>query len=132
MKISDTSKYLIRNIIILFFVEVIIGFIALFIINKAYIVGYALGLVLGTLSSVIRIIMLDFSAKKVIDMDKKAATVFFKYAYFLRVIVLIIFMFVIFYNHPTINLYAGILGILNMPLVVYMYKLFFKKGGMGD
>ncbi|MCL2592164.1 MAG: hypothetical protein FWD82_02245 [Defluviitaleaceae bacterium] len=128
MKIDGTSKVLIKNTIILFFAGIVLGTIVLFIVNMSYILGYILGLTVGSLASVLRILILDFSARKVIDMDKKVAVSFFRKAYMFRLLVGFGFLALIFYLHPTVNLYAGILGLLNMSLAVYMYKILNRKG----
>jgi len=128
LKIDGTSKVLIKNTIILFFAGIVLGTIVLFIVNMSYILGYILGLTVGSLASVLRILILDFSARKVIDMDKKVAVSFFRKAYMFRLLVGFGFLALIFYLHPTVNLYAGILGLLNMSLAVYMYKILNRKG----
>lgn len=118
---SDTSKKMFINIIILFCIELILSFVY-FRFTHEYL-SAVLGLIIGTGVSIIKLISLENSINKVIEMSKAHAVMNMRKNYFFRQILTIIIFVLIALNRDIINIFTAAIGLINMNIGAYMCKM---------
>lgn len=121
LKISDVNKTLIKSIVILAF----IGFgIGAFITHN--ILLYGIGVVIGTLTSILKVILLERSLNRAVDMQPQDAENYTRLQYssrfFFTVAVLVISAIV-----PFIDLYGVIVGLVLIQPAVYLTNFIRKE-----
>jgi len=128
--LSDTAKVIIRNIAILGVLEIVLGVIlilAVAFLSATYIPGHIIGIVVGSLTSVYRVRHLEKSINRSVEMQDKTSSVrYFRLRYFLRALMTVAVLIVSFLL-PFINIISVLVGLSNMMIGAYMFKLFNKE-----
>ena|GEM_PF-462480 len=106
IKISDTCKMLLICIVSL---GVVASAVGVFFTHDT--MKWLLGIVSGTFISVIRVIMLDRTLKKAVNMDKDAATLYTRAQYTLRLFLTIAAVIAIAITKK-VNIYGLVIGLL--------------------
>ena len=117
INISDTSKKIIINMIIIFFVALT----AIFFIK--FIWSYIIGLFIGTFISIARLILLDRAINKSLDMPKETAQKYIYAQYMLRYILTGLVLFLVITNkniNKNISAVGFIIGLLSLQIATYM------------
>ncbi|MCL2564970.1 MAG: hypothetical protein FWE24_04065 [Defluviitaleaceae bacterium] len=130
--LSATAKVIIRNIIILGAVEVVLGLILILFaafFSTSLIPGHIIGIIVGSGASVFRLIHLEKSINKSLAMQDKTASVrYFRLRYFLRALMTVAILIVSFLLHPYfVNIVSVLIGLSNMMIGAYIFKLFNKE-----
>jgi len=124
--LSKTAKVIIRNIAILGAVEIAAGIVLIIaLFNATFIPGHVLGVIFGSLVSVLRVMHLEKSINKSMELADKVASVrYFRLRYFLRILMTIAAIVVALLLNPFMNFISAAVGLFNMTLGAYIYKLF--------
>ena len=111
MRVSDTLKQIIIITIALFFI--VIG-ISIFIVKD--IKAFLIGIVFGTIFSILKLILLEKTLDKALNMTGAKAVNYFRIHYTLRYFLTFIILLVAVYKH--FNIFSVIIGILlNIPAI---------------
>ncbi len=116
LNVSDTAKKMMLLIGIIFIIALVIG--SLVYRDFAKIMPYAAGLSFGTLFAILKVILLEKSISKAIDMDSKQAQGYASLAFILRFSATAVLLVVSALN-PSIDLWGTIIGILSLQVSAY-------------
>ena len=127
--LSKTAKDIIRNIAVIGAAEAILGVVLIIaVFDSSYISGHILGIILGSAASALRIIQLEKSINKSLGMGEKTSAVrYFRFLYLFRALITAMALGLALWAHPAINFASVAVGLLNMTLGAYTYKLFNKE-----
>lgn len=120
-KISDVNKALIKSIIILGFIGFGIG--AFFVQEILY---YGLGVIIGTLTSVVKVIFLEKALDKAVGMKPQDAENYTRLQYSARFFLTIV-VIVIAAIAPFINMIGVLVGLVLVHPAVYLTNLLRKE-----
>ena len=127
MNPSDTAKALIKGIIILSAIGMAAG-IAVCILIGANPLFYAIGLAIGVIMSVAKVIMLERAIGKVILLEEKnQARNSMRMAYMSRLMLTAVLLFVALFFFELTGLAGAAVGTLALTLSAYGIKLFSKE-----
>ncbi len=127
LSLSQTSKRLISCIIAIFALLLVVGLaVILFVYPFERPIPYVLGLFLGSLVATLKVILLERTINRAMDMDAKGAQNFSQLQYLMRYIltgaVLVVAALV-----PQISMIAAIVGVLTLQPAAYIVNAFLKK-----
>jgi len=127
--LSKTAKVIIRNIAILGAAEIVAGLILIMVFFGAWLIpGHVLGIIFGSLVSYARVVHLEKSINRSVELADKVASVrYFRVRYFLRILMTIAAVIAALLMHPHVNFISVAVGLFNMTLAAYIYKLFNKE-----
>lgn len=119
-KMSLTVKYMLLSLGVLFFGFALLGAIIIkFIYSFEPLFNYIMGLLLGCVVTAIRLIIMDRSIDKTVDMPDKKAKVHYHLMFFLRYGILVLFAVVLVVFHTVFGVCGGVIGVLCMQLSAY-------------
>lgn len=127
-ELSKTAKIMIKWILILF-----IGFLALglginiIFLKKDIYISYSLGLLAGILISIYKVVSIENSLTKSVDLEEKQASSKGTFGFILRYIVTIGVLILTFIYPNIFNPIGTILGILCLQFSAYLAKMSLEK-----
>jgi len=119
--LSPASKNIIKFLIMLSTAACIGGLIFYQTIDS-YSIGYLLGIFIGTVLSIVRIVLLEKALNKSVDMKASQATNYTRLQYLFRYLITIAVMVFVGVMHPTINLIGALIGLVNMQFAAYLHS----------
>ncbi len=120
---SDTTKSVLKIIVVTAFIAFGIG--AFFTKNIIY---YAAGIAVGTAISLARVILLERTLKKSLDMPPQNAQTYVASQYSLRMVCIVVIVFIAL-KTQRISLIGLIIGLLLVQPSIYIHGLLDKKNG---
>lgn len=122
MKLSKTAKSLIINIVI-YALVLNIGYIVLKdFFSYQYNVTFIYGIVLGSLFSIIKVVLLEQTINKAVTFDEKSAQGYMRSMYTLRYF-LTGGVLLLSATNSSIDLFGTIFGIISLQFAVYLNKI---------
>ena len=127
--LSKTAKVIIRNIAVLGAVEVVLGIVFIMtVFSASYVPGHIMGIIFGSLLSCARMVHLEKSINRSVELADKVASVrYFRLRYFLRILMTVAAMIIAMLVHPHVNFVSVAVGLFNMTAGAYIYKLTNKE-----
>lgn len=118
--LSDTAKSMLKWMLILFAVLGIAGSAVVFMIGKGYLFfPYWLGLLLGSLLSALKLVLIEKSLNQTADMNGGKASGYASLQYILRYVLTVAFLITAFLLPQYVNLFGVIAGILTLQFSAY-------------
>ncbi|NMA83906.1 MAG: hypothetical protein GX962_08590 [Epulopiscium sp.] len=99
---------------------VVIGIIGSFFVKDLW--PFWLGMITGTICSVVKIYMMEASINKALQMDKKQANLYTNVQYILRYTLTAGVLIVLAITQPPIAILGGTIGLFTMKIAVYIYQ----------
>lgn len=121
LRISSTNKQIIFTMISLSFISLGIGS---FFVNNFY--PYFIGLFAGTSFSILKLLLLEYTLQKSINMDPKKAINYVNLHYSLRYFLTAIFLFVCI-KREDVSIIASVIGLIIIRPAIYFVKFIFKN-----
>lgn len=119
-KMSLTAKYMLLSLAVLFLGFALLGFlVTTFLYPFELFSKYLMGLLLGCVVTAIRLVIMDRSIDKTVDMPDKKAKVHYQLMFFLRYGILIVFAVVLVVFNNVFGVWGGVIGIFCMQLSAY-------------
>lgn len=121
-KLEKVTKLVIINVLLLACIALGAG---IYFVSSPY--AYLKGIAFGTIMTILRMILIERSTKKALDMDKARSTVYFGWTYLIRYIITGVVLVVAALQPDHINIWGVIIGLLLLKPAAYIVKIRERK-----
>ena len=128
MRVSETSRKLFTIMAVVALIIIIGG--ALYHRSMPEVMYFALGVILTTCLNAVKLLMLERTAEKIVNLEEEARAKGAAGLQYLLRFVLTIGVFLAAAFIPLIDLFGAIFGIFTMPLSLHIWRIVSKKQGI--
>ena len=126
--LSKTAKIMMAATVAVCFVLLILGVILITLLENDFKpLLYSVGIAVGCFHSVIKIILLEKTINKTLEMDKETASGIVKLHFFGRYFLTILILVVVAVFRDKSSLIGTIVGILSLQIAAYVTNIVLKK-----
>lgn len=127
-RLTVTAQYMLYAIGGLFLAFLLLGILFIqFIYPLESVSQYALGLLTGCLVSAVRIVLMDKSINRVVDMEEKKAKNYNQMQFLIRYYIVIGYAVLLVVLQQYLGVFGGVLGLLCMQLSAYAANFVLNK-----
>lgn len=127
-KLTETAQYMLYGIGGLFLVFLVLGILLIQLVYPfESIPDFVLGLFTGCLVSGIRIVLMDKSINRAVDMEEKKAKNYNQLQFLVRYFIVIAYAVLLILFHQYLGVFGGVLGLLCMQLSAYVANFLLRQ-----